>query len=124
MRSGTRYAPGMWKLLVVGLFALAGCQTDQEQAIAAAKARQAAFHQKCVSYGFKPGTDFYAQCRQQFDISFAQEQAARRAMILQYMRPAAAPIYTPPAMQPIPAPSSLVNTYCYRVGNTVNCQSR
>jgi hypothetical protein len=53
---------------------LTGCQSSQQQAenAAAARARIDAAHDaKCQSYGAKPGTDAYVNCR----VQLAEQQA-------------------------------------------------
>src|SRR4051794_8444368 len=53
-------------LVALGALSLAGCVTDQELD-----------HQACSNYGFKPGTNDYAQCRMSRDQN-------RQAAIMQW----------------------------------------
>ena len=57
--------------VVVGL-GLAGCQTPEMKA-----AEQASNDQTCRSYGAKPGSDTYVQCRLQMDQMNQQRRIAR-----------------------------------------------
>jgi hypothetical protein len=63
----------MRAVLVVLLgMGLAGCQTAEMKA-----AEQAANDQTCQSYGAKPGSDIYIQCRLQMDSLNQQRRIAR-----------------------------------------------
>jgi len=57
-------------VFVLGLLALCGCASPERLA--------AADDARCTSYGFRPGTDAYANCRMQADM---QRQAQRQAAV-------------------------------------------
>lgn len=161
----------MRHLWIVALLALSGCVTDQQtvvpmsaedraasaaarekwqkdQAAQAARenaAREAQDDSKCRSYGAKPGSKPYIDCRlslnQLRDQQGARAQAAaaaeraaeeqrqereqeqKRALAMQYLisrqqQPAPTPYYVP-----VPAPNASVNCTSNRVGNQTytNC---
>jgi hypothetical protein len=56
-----------WVASIAIAAALAGCMTAEE--------RYAADDQQCQSYGFKPGTEGYAQCRMNLDLRRRQAAA-------------------------------------------------
>lgn len=63
-------------LVIVAGLGMAGCQTAEMKA-----AEQAANDQTCQSYGAKPGSDIYIQCRLQMD-SFNQQRRIARSQQL------------------------------------------
>ncbi len=76
------------RLLMMAAIGLAGCETadDREQrAREAWEARQAAYHERCIEYGFQVSTDGYANCRQNFDALEAQNRAVTRGVVLQHL---------------------------------------
>jgi hypothetical protein len=93
------------QLTTIGLLglALAGCVTAEERAQQIlAKEREA-----CTAYGFRPGTEQFAQCMMQTDHARMQAVAALGGALLS---------------RPIPsnAPQRL-STSCVQIGNTINC---
>lgn len=64
--------------LALTALVIAGCQTVEE--------RRAADENRCVSYGFRPRTDAFAECLQRIDIDRRQSlrEASRDAL---YMPP-------------------------------------
>lgn len=73
----------------------------------------------CQSYGARPGTDAYIQCRMSRD---QQRQQAKAAFLSAYManqrqQPAPQPYY-------MPVPNNrTVNTNCNTIGTQTNCTS-
>lgn len=67
----------MKPIIVVAIAALliAGCASREERE----QRESAEDHQKCVSFGVKPQTEAYANCRVQMMQVRAQEKAARAA---------------------------------------------
>ena len=57
--------------LIVVALALSGCASPQQLA--------AADNAQCVNYGFQPGTEGYAGCRQRLDM--ARQQAQRQVLM-------------------------------------------
>lgn len=74
-------------VLYAGLvLVLAGCvsaEEKQRKAAEAHEARQANYHQRCIEYSLKSGTEAYANCRQRFDASDRQERTMIRGLIFQ-----------------------------------------
>lgn len=70
---------------------------------------------RCESYGFTPGTDAYASCRQQADLQ--RRQMLGNYLMMQSARPAPqTPFYPMPARAP-------TTTNCMALGNSLSCQS-
>lgn len=94
--------------LAAALTLLAGCANHEQKA-----AEQAANDDaQCQSYGAKPGTDAYIQCRVSLSEQHAQADQARKQRAIQALQN-----YHPPqSAQPTP-----VNTY--QLPTTVNCTS-
>ncbi len=123
------------KLLRVAiLFAVAGCESpwvDQQevaqQQAAYQQAVAAADHQQCISYGFTPGTDAYAQCRLTLAQMRFQAEAQKEANRQQgYAALAAWGRQLQQQSQPRPlgpAPSTGFNCTTQKFGNIVrtNC---
>lgn len=65
------------------LLVLTGCEAQNRAAEEAA--RQANYHEKCVAYGLLPGSEAYANCRQQFDIARQQEMAIKKGVVIQHL---------------------------------------
>jgi hypothetical protein len=69
-----------WGVLVCALLSLGGCQTLAERQAA----RQAALRQhddeRCLSYGFNPGTNAFANCMMKRDALREEEAAIRRVI--------------------------------------------
>ena len=65
----------MKALLIVCAVALSACAGDPGR-VAAADERT------CAGYGFRPGTDAYANCRMRLQIQRGDQQEARRRDIL------------------------------------------
>lgn len=111
---------GLVGLACIGALALAGCATSEELA-----SRDDA---ACTSYGYRVGTDGYANCR----LSMDQQRQARRQAALMNMSAsmqqqaaiaqANAAAYRP---QPIQLPQHTnTNTTCMGLGsNMVSCNS-
>jgi hypothetical protein len=99
--------------LVVGVGALAGCQTAQQQAKNEAAADDAA----CRSYGLQFGTPAYAECRQRREAASQQQAVAMLGAIQGANRSQS--VSTTYAM-PITSP---VNTTCSTSGGITNCNS-
>jgi hypothetical protein len=87
---------------------LAGCATHEQKA-----AEQAANDDtQCQSYGAKPATDPYIQCRVSLSQQHAQADQARKQRAIQALQN----YQSPTSAQPMP-----VNTY--QLPTTVNCTS-
>ena len=94
-------------VLLVAMLVLAGCESEAElraQRQARIAQAEASEHRQCVDFGLEHGTPEYADCRLQLRQIRANNEAARRAAILQYYmgRPqpqAPAPTYQPPVMK-------------------------
>jgi hypothetical protein len=99
--------------LVVGVGALAGCQTAQEQARNEASADDAA----CRSYGLQFGTPPYAECRQRREAASQQQALAALGALQGARQPVAAPeAYQMPMRRP-------VNATCSTGLGITNCNS-
>jgi len=63
--------------LAATLLLLAGCQTAEEM--------RAADENRCLSYGFRPRTDAFAECLQRIDIDrrMSLREASREALFMQ-----------------------------------------
>lgn len=73
----------------------------------------------CQSYGARPGTEAYTQCRMSRD---QQRQQAKMALLGMYM--ANQNRQPPPQPYYMPVPNNrTVNTNCNTIGSTTNCQS-
>jgi hypothetical protein len=66
-------------LIAAAALALAGCQTIEERRTQIASEDDAA----CRSYGARPGSAVYVQCRTNLSQVRATEEAARRPVIVQ-----------------------------------------
>jgi hypothetical protein len=97
-----------WIALITTFSLLTGCTNHEQKA-----AEQAASDDtQCQSYGAKPGTDPYIQCRVSLSQQHAQTDQARKQRAIQALQN-----YQPPqSAQPTP-----VNTY--QLPTTVNCTS-
>jgi hypothetical protein len=84
-------------MLLVSAMLLCGCMTREER-IAAQNARD---DQKCLSYGARPGTDAYVNCRAQLDGARTTAAAIEDAA-------------------PLPAPARGPVT-CMKTGTMVTC---
>jgi hypothetical protein len=93
-----------WTAIGTALILMTGCVTDEEAASQQAVSDDA----KCQSYGAKPGTDPYIQCRVALGQQQMQADQARKQRALQYLMNQQA--------QPQP-----LNTY--QLPPTVNCTS-
>jgi hypothetical protein len=86
---------------------------------------------RCASYGFSPGTDAFAQCRENLDIDRAHQENANNAALTRSLdqalinsRPPPPPVFAPPPAPVTIQPRSLVNcttTYSGTMANTL-CQ--
>jgi hypothetical protein len=93
----------LMKLALVGLvlaILLCGCMT-REQQIAEQNAKD---DQKCLSYGARPGSDAYVNCRAQLDGARTTASAIEDA--------------APPPAQPAPVRGPVT---CMRTGTMVTC---
>ena len=61
--------------ILLGLLALPACAANPARLAAADE-------QTCAGYGFRPGTDAYANCRMQLHMQRGDQQEARRRDIL------------------------------------------
>lgn len=102
----------------IGFLALSGCaQYQQEQA----ELRDAGEDNQCQSYGAKPGTDAYIQCR----MNLSNQQAANRRAVIGAVLANQAASQPQPYVLPMPAPApqprtctsmvngQMINTTCY-----------
>jgi hypothetical protein len=103
--------------LIVAL-PLAGCMTDEER-IAEFKARNAVpDDQTCRSYGARPGTDIYIQCRMQRQQTrdagdnAVAAAAAARPVINGAVPPSDAPVLRPPITCQSRQVGGMVQTTC------------
>jgi hypothetical protein len=72
-------------LLIVGLLGLTGCSGREVAGFVGAVGTAL---DKCQNYGFKPGTDAYANCRMTLEVQERQEQQARdRAALERFNTP-------------------------------------
>jgi hypothetical protein len=107
---GFRYYLRAMRKSVLLLFLLAGC-VDQQAARERVLSSQA---QNCSDYGFKKGTDAFAQCMQT-----GINERRRAAVAFLASRPVANPVYLPPLQtsHPINCTSSAIgaqiSTSCY-----------
>ena len=86
-----------WAMLSVAAIALSGCTSAAERA-AAVDAQE---DMQCRSFGFKPGTESYGNCRLKLTNMRRQEEAAMMNYIMNS-----------------PTPRT---TTCYNYGYTINC---
>lgn len=109
----------MYRFLIIASLSLlcSGCLTTEEQAAQIAAADDAS----CQSYGAKPGTDIYIQCRMQKD----QQRQANRAAVAAAIasQPAPQPYYAPVqpvVMPPPPVVTGPTNCMSMPIGNMVS----
>ncbi len=85
----------MKKLILVAGLLLAGCVSPEELNVA--------LEQQCVEYGFKPGTEAFANCKMQTDHAWAMEENADSLAAAAWSRPQTVnkTVIAPPAMAPV-----------------------
>lgn len=66
--------PALLLVLAATAAGLSACQTPEE--------RRAADEQRCLSYGFKRGTDGFATCLQRIDLDRRAESRANQAQMM------------------------------------------
>lgn len=95
-------------LAIIAVLTLCGCSSMKPADLALAD------NNRCIGYGFKPGTDAYAQCRMQVD---QQRVAANRETI----RRITSNTYTPLPTPVVPTHTNCTSTM---IGNTMQTQCR
>lgn len=90
---------------IIMALALAGCQTTNPAA------RVANNKISCAEYGFKPGTEGYANCMMSMDIAAQNADQARRDRLSRGLRVMG-------AVMAAPQPSPMVTCTSNRFGNT------
>ena len=118
-------------------------KTQEEAKKQVAKAQLKADNDNCVSYGFKKGTDKFASCMMQLELSRKQEEQNKEAIVNQQLQTQKAvdaqdmaakaqmlqaitnmnqQQYHPPQFQPIG--SNTVHTNCIQNGNSISCNTQ